>query len=71
VLLDEVVAKAGSAPDAAKDVPLDPPLQKVVRAWREVASFMEPAVRDSLQQHEPPLFSAKTSAPLTAPNAAI
>ena len=54
MLLDEVVAKADSAPHSAKDLLLDSPFQKVVGAWRELASPSEAAVSDFLQQHEPP-----------------
>jgi hypothetical protein len=54
VLLDEIMAEAYSAPYAAKDLLLNAPFQKVVRAWREVASPSEVALSDFLQQHEPP-----------------
>jgi hypothetical protein len=54
VLLDEVVAKAYSAPHPAEDLPVDSPFQKFVRAWREVPSPSEATVSDFLQQHEPP-----------------
>ena len=50
MLLDEVVAEAYSAAHPAKYLPLDSPFQKVVRAWREVASSSEAAVSDFLQQ---------------------
>jgi hypothetical protein len=48
VLLDEVVAKADSASNPVEDLLLNSPFQKVVRAWREVASPSETAVSDFL-----------------------
>src|SRR5215217_1062571 len=53
MLLDEVVAEAHSSSDPAKDLRLEPPIQKVVQAWRKVASASEAAVSDFLQQHKP------------------
>lgn len=35
MLLNEVVAKASFASDSTKYLPLNPPFQKVVRAWGE------------------------------------
>ena len=57
VLLDEVVAEAYPAPDTARDLLLDTPFEKVVRAWREVASPSEAAVSDFLQHYEPPTIA--------------
>jgi hypothetical protein len=69
VLLDEVVAEADSSSDPAKDLLLDPPFQKVVRAWREVASPSEAAVSDFLQQHEPPTIAQRQVQPQAQPQA--
>ena len=57
------MAKAYSAPQPAKDLHLDHPFQKVVRAWREVASPSEAAVGDFLQQHEPPTIAQRQDQP--------
>jgi hypothetical protein len=53
MFLDETVAEADSTPDPAKDLLLDTPFQKVIRAWRKGASPSEAAVSDFLQHHEP------------------
>ena len=63
MLLDEVVAEAYSAPHPAKDLRLDSPSQKVIRAWREVPSPSEASVSDSLQQHEPPTIAPRENQP--------
>jgi hypothetical protein len=63
VLLDEVVTEAYSSPDPAKDLFLNPPIQKVFRVWREIASPSEAAVSDFLQQHEPPTILEATDQP--------
>ena len=49
MLLDETVSKADSAPDPVKDLSLDTPFEKVVRARREVAGLGEVAVSHFLQ----------------------
>ena len=59
MLLDKVMAKAYSSTDPAKDLFLDTPFQKVVRAWREVPSPSEATVSDFLQQHEPPTIAQR------------
>lgn len=53
MLLDEIMAETYPAPDPAKDLPVEPPFQKVVRVWREVPSPSEAAVSNFLQHHEP------------------
>ena len=68
MLLDEAVAKADSAPHPAKDLRLDSPFQKVVRAWREVARPSEAAVSDFLEQHEPPTIAQRQDQPRDQPN---
>ena len=49
MLLYEAVAKADSSPDPMKDLSLDTPFEKVVRARREVAGLGEVAVSHFLQ----------------------
>ena len=68
MLLDEVVTKADSASDSAKDLPLDSPFQKVGRARREVASPSEAAVSEFLKHHEPPTLAQPQDQPKDQPN---
>ena|SRR5215204_1467521 len=63
VLLDEAVAKADPASDPAKDLSLDLPFQKGVRASRKFVRPMETAVSDLLQQHEPPTVTQPQDQP--------
>src|SRR5215218_5256512 len=69
MLLDEIVAEAYSAPYPAKDLRPDSPFQKVMRAWREVASPSEVAVSDLLQQHEPATIVQPPDQPHDQPQA--
>jgi hypothetical protein len=69
MLLDEAVAKADSAPHPAKDLRLDSPFKKVVRAWREVPNPSEAAVSNLLQQHEPPTIVQCEDQPQDQPKA--
>jgi hypothetical protein len=59
VLLDEVVTKAYSSSDPAKDLRVDSPIQKVVQAAGEVTIPSEAAVSDFLQQHKPPTIAQR------------
>jgi hypothetical protein len=67
VLLDEVVAKAYSAPHPAKKLSLDTPFQEVVRARREVPSPSEGALSDFLQHHKPPTVAQRQAQPQNRP----
>src|SRR5215213_188266 len=67
MLLDEVVTKAHSAPHPAKNLLLDSPFQKVVRACREVPSPSKATVSDFLQQHEPPTIAQRQVQPRAQP----